>query len=200
MAFPPHSPNLSESSENTFRKQQERTLYLFLDMAQKKRDTPGETFFEVVRKIIDLLLEKIPDPETQMQLVRPFRMLTNLREQTREYEHEDQLAEFVRFTDYSCYPVLGRVLESPPHLTIIEFKGFEHVVAWGRKFHNYLFDSLLKNAGENRLRFVIFVQSDQKPRLFYGSDEESSRDKVSFYRLSSPQSSLIPNQYDVSDR
>lgn len=174
-----------------FQELQEEQLYLFLDMAQKKRDTPGETFFEVVRKIIDLLLDKIPDAETQTLLVQPFRMLTNLREKTREYDSDDQLAEFVRFTDYSCYPILAEVIGKEKQLTIIEFKSFEKIVEWGKKFHNYILDSLLKNSAGGNLRFVIFVQSEKKPSLFYGSDEESSRERVTFFKLEEPSNYLI---------
>jgi hypothetical protein len=173
------------------------TLDLFLDMGMNKRETPGKTFFEIVRQIVDFLLDKVPDPEAQSQLFQPFRMLTNLKEKTRTYDPDDQLAEFVRFTYYSCYPILGEVFTKRNQLIIIEFKGFETVAEWGKKIHNYILDSLLERAGGQNLRFVLFVQSTKKPSLFYGSDEESSRKKVTFHKLEDepePQEP-VPNQF-----
>ncbi len=193
-----HFTDVIESFRQHFQKRPE-DLYFFLDMGVNKRDTPGETFFEIVRQIVDLLLDKFPDPDEQTRLFQPFRMLTNLKEKTRSYEPDEQLAEFVRFTYYSCYPTLGEVFSKRKQLIVIEFKRFETVVEWGRKIHNYILDSLLKTSEGANLRFVLFVQSNKKPRLFYGSDEEGSRDKVTFYKIERESehqdSPLIPSQY-----
>ncbi|GAK59641.1 hypothetical protein U27_06626 [Candidatus Vecturithrix granuli] len=151
-----------------------------------------------MRQIVDLLLDRFPDPEEQQRLFPSFRMLTNLKEKTRTYEPDEQLAEFVRFTYYSCYPTLGEMFSRRKHYVIIEFKGFECVVDWGRKIHNYILDSLLQSSKGGNLRFVLFVQNDRKPSLFYGSDEESSRNKVTFHHLNAAADSsatLVPHQY-----
>lgn len=193
----PYFPDVINGFRHHFQQHPEG-LYFFLDMGMNKRDTPGETFFEIVRQIVDLLLDRFPDPEEQRRLFSPFRMLTNLKEKTRSYEPDEQLAEFVRFTSYSCYPILGEVFSQCNHFIIIEFKGFETVVDWGRKIHNYILDSLLQSSEGVNLRFVLFVQSDKKPSLFYGSDEESSRDKVTFHQLTATtekSESIVPHQY-----
>lgn len=186
----PYFPEVSSSFRDHFQRCPE-DLYFFLDMGLNKRETPGETFFEIVRQIVDLLLDKTPDPDEQSRLFQPFRMLTNLKEKTRTYEPDEQLAEFVRFTYYSCYPTLGELFCKRKQLIIFEFKRFETVVEWGRKIHNYILDSLLKNSRKGNLRFVLFVQNDNKPSLFYGSDEESSRERVAFHKLEEPSNYLI---------
>jgi hypothetical protein len=193
---PPYFTEVIDGFRDHFQRRPE-DLYFFLDMEMNKRNTPGETFFEIVRQIIDLLLDTILDPEEQIRLLQPFRMLTNLKEKTRTYEPDEQLAEFVRFTYYSCYPTLGEVFCNRKQLIIIEFKRFETVVEWGKKIHNYILDSLLKNTEGGNLRFILFVQSDTKPSLFYGSDEESSRKKVTFHKLEydAEQTEFVPHQY-----
>lgn len=190
----PCFPRVINDFRDHFQRRPEQ-LYFFLDMGLNKRETPGETFFEIVRQMVDALLDALSDPDEQTQLFQPFRMLTNLKERTRMYDPDDQLAEFVRFTYYACYPTLGQVFAKRNRLVIIEFQRFETVVEWGKKIHNYILDSLLTNTGSQKLRFVLFVQSNTKPSLFYGSDEESSRQKVTFYKLEAPHEAQIPSQY-----
>lgn len=193
----PYFPDVINGFRHHFQ-QQAAGFYFPLDMAKNKRETPGETFFEIVRQIVDLLLDRLPDPEEQRRLFSSFRLLTNLKEKTRRYEPDEQLAEFVRFSSYSCYPIVGKMFSQHKHFIIIEFKRFETVINWSRKIHNYILDGLLQSSKGGNLRFVLFVQSDQKPSLFYGSDEESSRDNVAFHQLKTAterSEPIVPHQY-----
>ncbi len=52
---------------------------IFVNMETEKRETPGDTLFEVMHQILDLLLDKARDNEEQFQLFQMFRMLENLK-------------------------------------------------------------------------------------------------------------------------
>ena len=163
-------------------------LYLSVDMGLKKRETPGETCFEIVRQLVDSLIDTTTDPNGKGQLLETFRLLVNVKEKTQAYAPEDKLAEFVRYAEFSCYPALGTVLSNRKDPIIIEFRQFEKVAVWGPKIHNFIFESLLNTLAGVDLRFVLFVQSPQKPSLFYGSNEEGGREWVTFYKLEGPES------------
>ena len=58
-------------------------LYLSVNMKAEKRESPGDTLFEVMHQILDVLLDKARSNEEQFQLFQVFRMLENLKKRTR---------------------------------------------------------------------------------------------------------------------
>ena len=161
----------------------EEHLFLSLDMEHEKRDTPGETLFEIVQQLIDSLIDNAFDAEEKVELFETFRMLEKLKKRTREYEAEDKLAEFMGFAESICYPILGNVFVRRNQSFIIEFTRFEEVSEWGIKIRNFILDRLLEKAAGLNLRFVLFVKSNDRPTLFYGSNQEGMAKRVTFYKL-----------------
>ncbi len=158
-------------------------LYLSVNMETEKRETPGDTLFEVMHQILDLLLDKARDNEEQFQLFQMFRMLENLKKRTYESDPEDKLAEFMGFAESVCYPNLIEILSRREQMCIIGLTRFEHVMEWGSKIRNFLVDRLLKRSVGGQLRFLLFARSAEQPALFYGSDKEGSEKQVTFYNV-----------------
>lgn len=178
----PHFEEIIHDFQEYFQKRDD-VLYLFLDMEQEKYDVPEKTFFEILQQLVSSLIDHLPESDQNPQLFSIFRSLWNLRKKTRDYEAEDQLAEFVRFTEFSCYPTLRDVLCRSNQPIVIGFHQFEKVVGWGNKIYNFILEDLLKALEGVQLRFVLFTRSDQKPGLFYGSNEESTKKRILFYKL-----------------
>lgn len=161
----------------------EDQLYLPINMAREKRENPGETLFEVMHQIVDTLIDKASSTEEQFQLFQVFRMLENLKKQTRESDPEDKLAEFMGFAESVCYPNLVEVLSRREQACIIGLIRFEHVIEWSSKIRNFLVDRILKRSPGGYLRFILFSQSIEQPSLFYGSNKEGSEKQVTFHKL-----------------
>ena len=158
-------------------------LYLSVNMKAEKRESPGDTLFEVMHQILDVLLDKARSNEEQFQLFQVFRMLENLKKRTYEFDPEDKLAEFMGFAESVCYPNLVEVLGRREQTCTIGLTHFEHVMEWGSKIRNFLVDRLLKRSSGNHLRFILFAQSAEQPALFYGSNQEGSEKQVTFHQL-----------------
>ena len=158
-------------------------LYLSLDIGNEKYETPEGALFALLQHLIDVLIDKIPESDENAQLLSQFRLLWNIRKSVRDSESEEQLAEFVRFTEFSCYPVLQEILRKRHQPVLIEFFQFEKIAIWGTIVYNFLLDNILQALEGINLRFVLFVNEDNKPRLFYGSNEESTKEKMFFYKL-----------------
>ncbi|GAK60160.1 hypothetical protein U27_00051 [Candidatus Vecturithrix granuli] len=158
-------------------------LYLSVNMEAEKRETPGDTLFEVMHQILDLLLDKVHHNEDQLQLFQMFRMLENLKKRTYESDPEDKLAEFMGFAESVCYPNLIEILSRREQTCIIGLTRFEHVMEWGSKIRNFLVDRLLKRSMQGQLRFIVFARSAEQPTLFYGSNKEGSERQVTFHKL-----------------
>jgi len=151
-------------------------------MEAEKRETPGDTLFEVMHQILDLLLDKVHRNEEQLQLFQVFRMLENLKKRTYQSDPEDKLAEFMGFAESVCYPNLIDILSRREQTCMIGLTRFEHVMEWGSKIRNFLVDRLLKRSVQGQLRFVLFAQTAEQPALFYGSNKEGSEKQVTFYK------------------
>ena len=171
------------SGFQTYLRECERILYLPLNMEQGKHDTPEETYFEVVQQLLNALLDVITDHDDQTRLSSLFRMIWNVRKNTSNHEGERQLAEFIRFTQHACYPILHRTFCHTQHTIVIGLEQFEHVAMWSSKLYNVILENFLGTLTEIPLRFVLFVRSEQKPDLFYGSNEEGSKERVVFYKV-----------------
>ncbi len=159
----------------------EKMLYLSLDIEQY--EVPEKTCFEVVQQLINSLLDTIPEADEDSRLSSIFRMLWNLRKKIRECDTDVQLAEFIRFTQCSCYPTLRHTLYKNDQPVVIGLDQFENVAVWAHKMYNFILEDLLDALEGVPLRFVLFVRGTQKPSLFYGSNEESAQKRVLFYKI-----------------
>lgn len=178
----PDFQEIVQECEQIFQATADR-LYLSVNMEAEKRENPGDTLFEVMHQILDLLLDKACSNEEQFQLFQVFRMLENLKKRTYESDPEDKLAEFMGFAESVCYPNLIEILSRREQTCIIGLTHFEHVMEWGSKIRNFLVDRLLKRSVQGHLRFVLFARSAEQPTLFYGSNQEGSEKQVTFHQL-----------------
>ncbi len=177
-----HFEDVISSFHHRFQKNGD-DLYLPLDMKAAKCSTLVETIFEIVQQLGYQLIEKIPESDKKNQLYRTLCLFQKLNRETRDCDLDVKLAKFVPFAEYSFYPTLEAICRKNQGI-IGSFEGFEEVVQWGSAIRNFILDSLLRKLAAVDLRFVLFVQSDDQPRLFYGSDEENTRKKVTFHKCS----------------
>ncbi len=194
-------------------------LYLPLNMEQGKHETPEETYFDVIQQLLNTLLDVVTDGDNQAQLSSLFRKIWNLRKNTKQADADHQLAEFIRFTRHSCYPVLSETLNTVRQPVVIGLERFEQVAMWSGRLYNVILENLLEalpvgaqascpqtQGGQDvrapkiagltgvPLRFVVFVQEAKKPAFFYGSNEEGSKERVAFYDVSRSQASGISEE------
>lgn len=162
--------------------QQDHTFYLPVTIEDNAYATPEDTLFTVIQQLINALIDAMPAHE-QAPLLNVFRTLWNVQKKVKEYAPEDQRAEFMQFCEFSCFPVLRDLFKSEERTLAFVFYHFEHVCRWAGVLYNFLLDPLIDNFTHIPLRIVVFVNSDEKPGFFYGSNEESDRQAVCFYRL-----------------
>ena len=153
--------------------------YLVLNMEDIKCNTRAEIIFEIIQKLGDQFTPKISGSYVKGTL----HMLQILRERTKTRGDEAQLDVFMHFTEFMFYPELMKSLGGKNRSIIIEFEQFERVAKWGKEIRNYILEKLLKKVKGVNFRFVLFVQSPDRPRLYYGSAEEYI-DNVTFYKIS----------------
>jgi hypothetical protein len=164
-----------------FRRNSEN-LYLPLDMGIAKCGTQEDTIFEIIHQLADQCVTKIPDPEEAASLSKS---LSSFRKANREKVDDPpdiRLGLFMGFAEFVFYPKL-QLLFRTKQRNIIGFERFEEVVEWSSKIHNFILDSLLKKLKGIHLRFVLFVERDSQPSLFYGSNQEDTRENITFYKL-----------------
>ena len=80
------------------------------------------------------------------------------------------------------YPILEDIGKRR-QTVIIGFERFEEVARWDSQIYNFILDRLLESLIEVNIRFIVFVQSIQKPCLYRGSAEEYSSNTVTFYLM-----------------
>ncbi len=158
------------------------TVYLAVTPEQRAYATPEEALFLLIQQMINALIDATPDTENA-RLLSLFRALWNIQNQVRDLPQEEQRAEFVRFTKFVCCPVVQEIFQKKKQAIVLVFFHFEYVSKWGNTMYNFLLAPLLQALEEIPLRVVLFVNEPEKPDLFYGSSEESIKEKVLFCNL-----------------
>jgi hypothetical protein len=158
---------------------QKDTLYFQLDIRRIKRKTFPDMLFEIIHQLGDQIAETISDPSQKSKWDDTLRLFRKVRDAKFDLPDDDKQAEFVSFSDTIFYPDLKDTLHHLG-LTIVSFRGFELLDNWSQKTYNFLVNRLIEKAG---ISVVLFVWDEHKPNLFYGSDESSIPDYVTFHKL-----------------
>lgn len=167
------------SGLNEYIQSQKNTLYFQLDMLRIKRETFPDTLFEIIHQLGDQIPEKISDPSIKIKWYDTLQLFRKVRDAKFDFPDDDKQAEFVSFADTIFYPDLKDILH---HLgpAIVSFRGFELLENWSQKTYNFLLRRLIEKVGISAL---LFVCDEYKPNLFYGSDESSVPDYITFHKL-----------------
>ncbi len=160
----------------------ENTLYLALDMKTIQANTLAQTLFEIAQQLGEQLVKILPATREKRELDKTLSILQSIKKVTKDHEHEKRLANFIVFTDLKFHPIFHNGCKEFQSI-VIGFEGFEIVSELGSKIRNYLLDRLLRELRGVNLRFVFFVHDNDKPRLFYGSNEEMIREQIAFINL-----------------
>ncbi len=151
-------------------------------MGDTKRDTYDETIIEIVRQLGNQLIKKTPDSDEKDQLYKTLYSLQNFIIQTIDSEPEVKRIEYEGLAGSLLYPDLAAICKKNNQPIIISLERFEEVLDWASQIHIILLKRLLRELDGVELHFVLFVRSDDKPRLFYGSNKYSNKKSVTSYR------------------
>ena len=162
-------------------------LYLPVDLAQEACQAPEDELFAIIEIFLNALLEISWPPAQQTRLLAIFRVLYNLRRKVRTYAPAEQLAEFVRFNEFACYPVLQALFAPSPNSSarsvLVGLQQFERLSASGDLVYNYFIEHLLHALTGIDVRFLVLAQQAEPPDLFYGSGAEHAFARVCAYRM-----------------
>ncbi len=181
----------------------EDALYLPLDMELAKRDSLAETLFEILQQIGYWVgfIAKITDSEKKFQIDETLQTLHHFKKHLSNSQslEENQLVEFVRFSDSCFFPALKKFLSQDQKI-ILEYTRFEQIAKWSKQMWRYIFDPLINKLKETELRCIIFTNSIDEPRLYSGSSKKAASDIITFHKIPiADQATLAPfiSQYDV---
>lgn len=157
----------------------EKVIYLVLNMEIAKHNTLAETLLEIVQQLVSQLIQRISESEQKNKLYEMFYKLHHLREriESKIYEPEDKLGEFVSFAESQFYPILKAICKRDQKI-IIGCERFEKVAQQGSKIRNFFLEKFVEE-----FWFVLFFEADDKPSLYYGSNEEHTLENITFYKL-----------------
>jgi hypothetical protein len=159
-------------------------LYLELDMQSAKCGSWSATLAGILRQLGEAVLQRIPssDESTQLQVYKRLHLLQNLQRRIQERSAEEQLVQYMNFAELVFYPLLNTLWQAAPSVTL-GILHVEEMLRWGYELRNFFVDSLLRHFPHGRLRIVLYVQSSEKPGIFFGSGEMYASKQVSFYCL-----------------
>jgi hypothetical protein len=165
-------------------KDDSKGLYLEIDAQSVKYNTWPATLVGIFSQVGETVLQHIPssDESTQLQVYKRLHLLQNLQHRIQEHSAEEQLVQYMNFAELVFYPLLGMLWQAAPCVTL----GVLHVekmLHWGHELRNFFVDSLLRHFQHRLLRIVLYVQSSEKPDVFFGSGEMYASKQVSFYCL-----------------
>lgn len=159
-------------------------ICLELDIQSAKYNTWPAALAGILGQLGDAVLQHIPvsDESTQLQVYKRLHLLQNLQCRIQEHSSEEQLVQYMDFAELVFYPLLSTLWQAAP-CVILGVLHVEDILHWGYELRNFLVDSLLRHFPHGMLRIVLYVQSREKPCVFFGSGEMYAAKQVGFYCL-----------------
>lgn len=161
--------------------QNKSIAYLVITMSSILHYTPSEVAFYSIQQLGEQLIKILPESCEKGELRKTMNLLQSIRQLSHDYPDEKQLATFISFADFKFYPAFYSACQSFQTI-IVAFERFEVVCKWGSAIRNVLLDNLLRKSKKN-LRLLMFVQNNDKIRLFHGSSEEVDRKNIWFLKV-----------------
>lgn len=190
--------------------QKKNLLHLCVDAKLAKCETLVHTIIELVLRIGDQFTDKIADSDEKNQLIRNLYLIGKFSRQTRGQDSKKALAHFQSNADHIFYPGFIPIIRKNQPI-VVSLEQFEEILIWSTEVRSFLLEALLDRVTAGHLRFVIFAKHSPRPRLYSGSNQESTPENIGFYKLqetaaigedaykisSLPASQITPNDFDV---